>query len=356
MKKSAISRLAVLLPVCALLFPSAVFAAGEEEFEIGRKAFYAGNYAAAEEHFGLAVAHGLRTPRVWLLSGHTFLRQGQNARAIRCYETLINKFPESDDAKIAKQSLALAKTKAPVTSPIAGAKPGALPPKPVVVGTPVAAAVAGGQTETKSTTGLKDRIYAEPPKFSHPQVSPASIRAIREAVAALPAHLRKQLDESSATIHIAPNLIDKWPDSLGDLEKEEQNEAPTLAEVPGRIYGKDMYMYERPKLRFGTNLGNVRPPSDLKHTVFNMCFQVLDQTWNFTADPKVVQQYEAEKSAVPDAYRDRLATYLKDDEWGRKETCNDLAAMLLGQGDDKSDDLSRCFPKTKSLVKAKLGV
>lgn len=350
MKKSAVGGLAALLPVFAMLFPSAVFAAGEDEFEIGRKAYYAGDYSAAEEHFGLAVAQGLRTPRVWLLSGHTFLRNGQYARAVRCYETLINNFANSEDAKIAKQSLPIAKAKA--SAPAGAASKPFMPPPVKVVGGPVAT----NDDKPAPITGLKDRIYVEPPKFSHPQVSANSLRAIREAVAALPPHLRKQLDESTATIHIAPNLIDKWPESMDDLEKEEQSEAPTLAEVPGRIYGKDMYMYERPKLRFGTNLGNVRPATDLKHTVFNMCFQVLDQSWNFTSDPKVKEQYEAEKANVPDSYRDKLATYLKDDEWGRKETCNDLAADLLGQGDDKADDLSRCFPKTKRLVKTKLGV
>jgi tetratricopeptide (TPR) repeat protein len=324
---------------------------GEDEYEIGRKAYHAKDYAKAEEHFGMAIAQGLRTAKVWLYAGHTFLALGQYERAVKTYEMLIRNFADSDEAKSAKPSLERAKAEA-AKGPVAAKPPGAKPP---VAGKPGAKPVAAA-AEEKATNGLKDRIFVEPAKFSHPNVSATSIKAVREAVASLPPHLRKELDESGATIHIAPNLIDKWPESLNDLEKEENEEAPTLAEVPGRIYAKDMYMYERPKVRFSTNLGNPRPPSDLKHTVYNMCFQILDSIWNFTSDAKVKAQYEAEKEIVPDSYRDRLATYLKADEWGRKETCNDLAAQLLGQGDEKAEDLSRCFPKTKKMIKARLGV
>lgn len=350
MKKSAVSKLLLFVPVFALLVPDAALAGGEEEFELGRKAFYAKDYDAAEGHFSNSVGQGNRTPRVWLFVGHTFLAKAQYERAVRTYELLLRNFKDSEEAKVAQESLNVAKQKmtaVPSIPPVAPVKPAELPKATGAVAIASAA---------PASTGLKERIYVEPPKFSHPAVGANSVKAIREAVASLPPHLRKALDESNATIHIAPNLIDKWPESLADLEKEEQEEAPTLAEVPGRIYGNDMWMYERPKVRHSTHLGNARPAWDLKHTVYNMCFQVLDGMWKMTSDAKIIAQYEAEKAQVGDSYRDRLATYLKEDEWGRKETCNDLAALLLGQGDEKAADLARCFPKTKNLIKAKLNI
>jgi len=58
------------------------------------------------------------------------------------------------------------------------------------------AAPAASTTPTPTT--LLSRIVVNPPAFNHPPVSQASIQAVKQAILALPAPLRKQLDENGA--------------------------------------------------------------------------------------------------------------------------------------------------------------
>jgi len=350
-----VKRLALAGIACALLFPAAAWAdAGEDEFETGRKAYYRKDYKGAEEHFNRALSMGNRNPKVWLFAGHTFLATGQFARALKCYETITTKFKDTDEAKLAKDSAAIAKMQLDNAAAAAPAAPAEGKP-PATAKTPPAAKPAAAPAEAPKGSSM--RIVVVPPKFGHPAVSRESIKAIHDAVASLPPHLRKILDDGNASINIAPNLIDKWPDSIADLEEKEEKEEPTLAEVPGRIYGRDMYLYERPKVRGSTNLGNSRPPSEIRHQVYNQCFQVIDSIEGITTDPALIASYTAEKQAVPESQQDKLATFLKEDEWGRRETCNELVADVLGQGGAEwKDDLNRCFPKTRRWLKAKLRV
>ncbi len=352
MKKSAVCKLALALPLCALLFPpSALAENGQEEYNAGRLAYHHKNYKGAEEHFSKSIKDGNRTPEVWLYAGHTFMALGQPERAIKTYETLIKNFKDSIEAKTAVESINLAKQALEKHS----APPTAVPAAEPEPGKKVATAAVKAPVSTEK--GLKDRIIVHPAKFGHAPVSQRTVRAIHEAVANLPAPLRKRLDDSGATINIAPNMIDRWPDSLNEeLDKAEDEEAPTLAEVPGRIYGRDMYLYESPKERGSTNLKNARSAAEIKHTVYNECFQVLDELMTICKDPSVQAPYNAEKAAVPESYRAKLATFLKDDEWGAKETCSELGAEILGQGDEFSADLNRCFPKTKKAVQKLLGL
>lgn len=352
MKKSAVSKLALFLPLCALLVPTSALAEnGQEEYDAGRLAYHHKNYKGAEEHFSKSIKAGNRTPPVWLYAGHTFMALGQPERALKTYETLVKNFPDSIEAKTATESINLAKQaiekqSAPPTAVAAAPDPN----KKVAAAVPP---IAAPSTEK----GLKDRIIVHPAKFGHAPVSQRSLKAIQEAVASLPAPLRKRLDESGATINIAPNMIDRWPESDNEeLAKAEAEDEPTLAEVPGRIYGRDMYLYERAKERGSTGLKNARSAAEIKHTVYNECFQVLDELMTICKDPTVQAPYNEEKAGVPESYRGKLATFLKDDEWGAKETCSELGAEILGQGDEFSADLNRCFPKTKKAVQKKLGL
>lgn len=347
-KHLTICKMALALSFCALLLPGPALAeTGEEEFKAGKEAYGRKDYKAAEEHFTKAIQQGNRTPSVWLYAGHTFLAVGQNERAVRTYETLVKNFKDSAEAQIAQDSIAVAKSKLSLPPPVS---PDGKKPAPIVA--------SAAQPAADESGGLKSRIVVEPPKFGHQAVSAQSIRAVHEAVANLPAHLRKTLDESTASIHIAPNMIDKWPESLNaELDDAEGKEPPTLAEVPGRIYDKDMYVYERAKVRGSLNLKHPRSPSEMKHTVYNECFQVLDQIMAITKEAPLIALYRDEKSAIQEEpAREKLWTFIKDDEWGLKETCNELVADLFGQGGEHNGDLNRWFPKTKRWLKKRLGI
>ena len=162
------------------------------------------------------------------------------------------------------------------------------------------------QQAAKANGTLLSRTVVTPPQFHHPAVSAASIQAVKNAILALPAPLRDKLDHSEARVIISPNMTDRWPNSMKDLPNDEKSAAPTLAELPGRIYGLDMCVYERPKKRGTTNLGPARAPAYTQLQVGDMCFQVLDDMMTFVQRSSTAQRVERRQRA-----RDRPMRKLK---------------------------------------------
>jgi hypothetical protein len=201
------------------------------------------------------------------------------------------------------------------------------------------------------------RIVVTPPLFNHPAVSQASIEAAQQAIAALPAPLRAKLDASDARVIISPNLIDRWPDSIKDLP--EGVAVPTLAELPGRIYGRDMCVYERPKQRHSTELGELRPPAFIRIQVGNMCFQVLDDMdgpMTISKDPACRKEWALDKASIPASVVPKVATFMKIDDWGPRETCSELFGSMLGGRDENTDNLYRYFRHTKKWLVARMRI
>jgi hypothetical protein len=207
------------------------------------------------------------------------------------------------------------------------------------------------------TTTLLSRTVITPPAFHHPAVSKASVQAVKNALLALPAPLREQLDKTPARVIISPNMIDRWPDSMKDLPAEEKNPRPTLAEQPGRIYGVDMCVYERPKKRGSTNLGPARAPAYIQLQVGDMCFQVLDgDAMILSKDSGLREEYEADKRAIPDDAQAKVAEFTKMDDWGPRETCAEMFGSMMGGRDENTDNLYKYFPRVKKWLVQKLGI
>jgi hypothetical protein len=202
---------------------------------------------------------------------------------------------------------------------------------------------------------LVSRIVVNPPAFHHPAVSKASIQAVKNAILALPEPLRTKLDQTAARVIISPNMIDRWPDSVKDLP--ETDPAPNLAEQPGRIYGLDMCVYERPKKRGTTNLGPARAPAYIQLQVGDMCFQVLDgDTMTLSKDPGLRTEYAADKREIPDAARASVAEFTKLDDWGPRETCAEMFGSMMGGRDENTDNLYKYFPRVKKWLITRLGI
>lgn len=314
-------------------------AAGNKEFTAGVNSYKAKDYKKAADHFGKSIQMGQKTAIVWLYSGHCFAALGQYQRAIQTYEIVTKSFAGTAEATAASQAIDSLKAKMnpqPAVPAASDGKKSATPPPPA------------------GADGLMGRIDITPPKFGHPAVSQGSVTAARDAIAALPKPLRKMLDESDARVILSPNMIDRWPESLKDLP--ENDPAPTMAELPGRIYGKDMCVYERPKSRGSTGLKEARPPKFIRLQVGNMCFQLLDDMMTLSRDPGLRKEWQADKENIPSNVADRLATFMKDDDWGPRETCSELFGSMLGGFDENTDLLYRYFPKTKAWLSKKLGV
>jgi hypothetical protein len=171
----------------------------------------------------------------------------------------------------------------------------------------------------------------------------------------MPPALRLKLDQSAARVIISPNMIDRWPDSVKDLNEEDLQ--PTLAEQPGRIYGSDMCVYERPKKRGTTDLGPARTPAYIQLQVGDMCFQVLDgDAMTISKDPDLRKEYEADKSQIPNDAKAKVAEFTKLDDWGARETCAEMFGSMMGGRNENTDNLYKYFPRVKKWLIAKLGI
>lgn len=340
--RRSVEKLVALLACSFMMLPAL---AADTEYEAGVKAYKAKDYKTASEQFARSIQKGNKSAAVWLYCGHCFSALGQYPRAYKTYEIITNSFKGSPEATSAAQSMEAIKDKAgmsaaaPADSKTAGA--GAAP-------------AAAATPAPPGSEGLMSRIIVVAPQFGHQPVLPASISAAREAVAALPKRLRKMLDESDAKIFLAPNMIDRWPESMNDLP--EGDPPPTLAELPGRIYGKEMCVYERAKCRHSSGLKEARPAKMIRLQVGNMCFQLLDDMMVLSKDPALRQEWEADKEHIPPEMVDRLATFMKSDDWGPRETCSELFGSMLGGYDENTDLLYRYFPRTKQWLSKKLGV
>lgn len=329
-----------LIPICLaftmFLSSSAdsCLAKGEEAFKQGLESYKARDYKEAVKQLSQAIKEGKRTPSCYLYLAGSYHGAGHKGNAIKLYKQILTSYKGSAAAKRAELALASldpafkslsqpqAKQNTPVSEP--------------------------------NATGLLARISVTPPKMGHKPVSKASINAVKNAVKSLPPQIRQELDEYGASISLSPNMIDKWPDSVKTLP--ENNPAPTLAELPGRIYGKEMNIYERKKVRGSTALSRPRPPHELRHTTFNQCVQIVDDILVISKDPEFRKVYNSEKKRVPASYQVKLATFLKNDDWGPKETCAEICAALLGGGDEYTQGLYRCFPRTKEWLRKRLEI
>lgn len=314
---------------------------GQKEYKAGVEAYQKKDYKAAEGHFRKSVQEGNHNPDVYLYSAHTFMALGQYSQAYQTYEIVTKSFKGSKQAKTAEQGMEATRSKA-------GAAANASAPPAAPAAAPVAVPAAPG------AVGLATRILVIPPMKGHQPCLPATIKAVNDAVAAVPPHLRKLLDDSGASIVLSPNIIDRWPDTVKELDEEQEGE--TMAEAGGRIYGKEMCVYERAKIRGSMNLKEARAPKLIKQTVLNMCFQVVDDMQNISKSPELRKVYELDKQNVPDSLREKLATFIKEDDWGPRETCSELTGSMLGGSDDYTEDLYRCFPNTKKWLKAWLKI
>ncbi len=336
---------ASIITLIALL-PSAEGAAPDNEYNEGLKAYAAKNYQAASEHFGKSIQNGNKSAAVWLYSGHCFVALGQIARANQTYEIITKSFKGTEEAKSAAASMEAVRAR--------GGAAGNTPSTTTSTA-PGASAKGTAVPVTPGAEGLITRIFITAPQFSHKPVSQATINAAKEAVAALPAPLRKKLDDDAETrITISPNMIDRWPESAKDLP--EDNPALTMAELPGRIYGKDMNVYERPKFRGSTALKDARPPKFIRLQVGNMCFQLLDDMMTISKDPALRKEWEADKENVPPGMVEQLATFMKEDDWGPRETCSELFGSMIGGYDENTEPLYRYFTRTKKWLAAKMGL
>ena len=117
-----------------------------------------------------------------------------------------------------------------------------------------------------------------------------------------------------------------------------------------------MCIYERAKVRHSTALKEARPAKFTRLQVGNMSFQVMDDLQNISKDPALRKEWEADKQSIPESIAPKLATFMKTDDWGPRETCSELFGSLIGGQDENTENLYRYFPRTKKWLAKRMGV
>lgn len=197
-----------------------------------------------------------------------------------------------------------------------------------------------------NTKHLRDRIAVVPPLLDHPPVSPITVEAVRRAIDKLPAPIYDLLDKSGATITLAPNIIDKWPDA-GDLAKPFVQDQ-TLGEEPGRTYGRDLYLYEREKVRGSTQLKEAQSPEFVVSILYQLLGHALDDVLGLPSnDPAFREALANDKENMTSAERESLSYFLVPME---------CFAECAGSAIGGRKGTARHFPQASAWVRRKLSL
>ena len=356
LKMKAIAVCSAVLPLLSTLVP-AVWAAEkwEEEYDQGVALYKVKRYAEAEAIFWKSITDGNNKPGAWVLRGHCQLSEGKNYDAAHSYKTCIDTFKGTPEAALAQQYLtrmgphALDMPTAANLSalfPAQAAKLKAPLPKPVVKPpTAVASAALAGKQ-------LKDRLEVLPPRDGHPAVTAATIKMIKDDMQNLPPSIYKALNDGNASVHLVPNLVDKWPEARLTPRDDGSNISTDI----GRTYGREMYICQQ---TVDPNTNAVREtltPDVIQATFYNEVGHALDDIMKISTTENVKRAYEADVQNLNDDVRSRFWLFLQEGQPGQSETCAEIVAALLGGKGYNTQLMHTNFSRTYDVVKKRLNI
>lgn len=317
----------VVLVVTATLAISLPFVAEAKSGgpdEQGVKAYTAKDFKRAAEIFGKITASGSASAIDWLYLGHSYLGMGDRVRSMSAYRTIKQKYPASQEAVLAEQYLTrLEPTRSPTLSKVA-----AMP---------------------ASNNGFMDRVYIIPPLNNHPPVSRTTYDAVRSAISRLPKKIYHLLDDTSTTVYLAPNIIDKWPKAGDDPKPDMPN--VTLGEEPGRTYGREIYLYEREKERGTTNLKEARTTAFIVRILYQQLGHSIDDVLKQpSTDPAFRAALAADIENMSNQEKRGLAYFCVP-----MECFAECTGSLIGDPSGEENN-SKYFPQAKAWVRRKLGI
>ena len=331
--KIAISASLVFF-ICA---PTGQAQSGAADYEkLGQKQYSQANFKEAAASFRLAIYQGAKSPSVWLYLGESYDRAGEIGAARQTYQAIQKHFPGT--AQCARATEREAKLKQ--ASAGATAKPTGAAPKP---------------TETAANTGKKgliDRIYLVPPRFGHAPVSGNTVRLVRSLVEGLPPTVHKILDQSTTTIYLTPNLMDKFPEVVG---VKNDHLGIYFSQEHGRTYDYDVYLCERVGTDETNNVGPILSDNILKEYLYTFLSHALNGCLEGPSkDRQFIALYKQDYATI-DASDLRLHAFVAPVE-GVHDTFAALAANIMGSSASASENCSRSFPRCRAWVAQRIKI
>lgn len=315
-----------------MLAPVAHAQQGAAEYEkIGQKQFSQAHFKDAAASFRLAIYQGAKSASTWLYLAESYDRAGEIAPARQTYETVQKHFPNTPQS--ARATERLAKLPADRTS--------------TAVAT-AARATSTAVAPTKNHQELKERIYIIPPQFGHAPISQSTVRLIRNLIASLPKSVYQILDQGGTNVYITPNLIDKWPKTVGTIN---EHLGVHFSQEHGRTYGREVYICERvgAGTGAGTELGPILSDENIKGFFYAMLSHALNDCLELPSkDPQFVALYKLDLANL-DTSDPNLRAYVAPVE-GVADTFAALASSIMGSKSPAMEDCSQKFPRCRAWI------
>jgi len=326
--------------ICCLGAPGAKAQSTTVDYEkLGRKQYSQAKYKEAAASFRTAIFKGANSAAIWLSLAESYERTNEKSAATLTYQAILKNFPGTPESAKATERIAKPKPSAPAKvalSPKLEATP-KLATAPKVAASPAA----------PPRKSLMERIYIIPPRFGHEPVSPATIRLVRSLLAGLPKTMYKILDRGKVNIYLTPNLIDKFPETVG---VKNDHLGIYFIQEHGRTYDYDMYLCERTGYGKGTDLGPISSDETIKEFFYTLLSHLLNGCLEMPSkDPQFLALYKLDYANLNPLDFMSIHAYVAPVE-GVNDTFAALGANIMGSNGEPSELCSRCFPRCRAWI------
>lgn len=329
----------------ALALPNAV----SPSFEEGVRLYSQKQYKQSLSVFMQFLKANPRSAAAYLYIANSYYALQQVGAAKQTYQVLIQSFPNSSEARSAREFLN--KLEPPQNSQ-----------------TGVNSASGEGLTSTRKNSAkganssgaageLAFRVVR--PLQDHPAVSPQLINDVKRTLQSYPKQVRRLLYEHQIEVVLTPTLIDKNP----EMKNQEGRgyDGHTLKTCPGMFQdGQTIVICERTMDEGTEAVQDPIPTSNILRTLNHETGHAIDSCLgnvSETDDFKHSYLLDAASAQRLDASVSRdLAYYLQKSVAGQQECCGELFGIILGSEGDRSEKMKLAFPQTIKYLRAKLGL
>jgi len=334
--------------MAAYLSVGMTFAAGEATYNGGLQAYKKKDFRLAAQQFQASIAQGNKTPTVLLYLGHAYFGSGDVARSLKAYRDLADNFPSSSEALLAVQQIRrMDPNMARKYATLSSRSSASLSSSP----SPSSSASAAEASKQE----LISKLVIVEPKFGHARVRQQTIDIVKTAIRRLDPRYSKMLADGGASITIAPNTLDRWPDGGGDTVKLPGSDT-LIAEAGGQTYhrentGPDINIFERPIVRNTKQLKEPFNDEELLRTAFHEMGHGVDDLQKLSIDSRFLSLQAQDTNALSSDDNAQYHYYIRP-----METCAEITGGLIGHNekDPETANVIRCFPLTANWLKQQL--
>lgn len=306
-------------------------------FSQGVAYYKSGDYLRARRYFQMLLR---RSPNYWPAHyelANTYVKMNEPKLAKQEYMATLNAKPDVRTAKISGQMVTFLNTRLSTESHQPDTTSGAT----AVVNAPA----------SNSQAEFKHRIYVVKPLFDHPAVRQSTINLVTDAVDRLPPNIYEALNRGGATVNLAPNMTDKWPDTMKNMDAQGLH----MAQDAARCYEQNVYIYDRPIVKGTKNLGGPFNEDGIRNVLYHELGHATDWSMGkFSNSPEVLKVHTDDVNSMSPDIKSRLWYYTTIGPKGSVEAVAETFAGLMGAQGKDTALVAQNFPRLRTWLKSKL--